>query len=114
MSAPLSPELVEELVSFVRDYADHMNGHLDVYTVRAAALSAKLPPPVDPDIEEARKLKLARALCNAIEPRRIAGELDAPVFDESRPKVQEYWLALAADTLAGERLTPAIDLGENR
>jgi len=38
---------------------------------------------------------IARALCDDPEARRIAGELEAPCFDDSRPDVQDYWRALA-------------------
>lgn len=38
---------------------------------------------------------LAKLLNEAAGPRRIAGEDDAPLFADSKPEVQEYWLEIA-------------------
>lgn len=50
----LSPELVEELVSFVRDMNKVPLRH-DL-ALRVVDLVCKLPAPPDPDIEEARRI----------------------------------------------------------
>jgi hypothetical protein len=46
------------------------------------------------------RFELADELCDAVEPRTIAGETEAPAFFDSSPEVQEYWLALADVALA--------------
>lgn len=38
---------------------------------------------------------LARTMCNAERPRRIADREGAPLYDESEVEVQEYWRAVA-------------------
>ena len=57
MSADLCPELQAELVSFVRRLADWSRpaSYTEDYA-DARILAAKLPPPVDTDVDEARKI----------------------------------------------------------
>jgi hypothetical protein len=71
-SNKIPEEMVEELVSFVRRMADEgePSTRAEEYDLhqRCKALAAKLPPPVDPDIEEARKLLCARRSGDAGDP----------------------------------------------
>lgn len=53
---------------------------------------------MQPDIE-----KLARALCNDFEARVIAGQIDAPDYDDSELHVREYWRAIARAAMPGLR-----------
>jgi hypothetical protein len=79
----ISPELVEELVSLVRAAAHPWTSAYTVHQ-QAKAIAAKLPPPVNPDIEEARKLLI-----------EISPRLDLPHNIEQAVKILKRGRALA-------------------
>ena len=56
-----SPELVDQLVTYIRDAAAFARkaGFMDAWSERVIELAALLPPPTDPDLLEARKVLAA-------------------------------------------------------
>jgi len=60
--------------------------------------------------------ELARAMCDAYEPRIIAGREFAPLFDDSDPDVQAYWraMALASEPIISRREREAVEAMRER